>query len=167
MPSHCPACRQPYLQRVNREGWGERALSAVFVYPYRCQVCTHRFFALDWGHRYTKEHVDVRQYERLPVQCPAWYTVAQTGGPDRQGEATVTDLSIGGCGMEVRFPFEPGMLCSLEIQTWEDQLPVRVESAIVRVVRPKVVGVEFLELRPAEKQRLSQFMQGLLLINRR
>jgi hypothetical protein len=69
--------------------------------------------------------------------------------------------------LDTRFFFEPGMLLRLRIQTWEDQLPVTVESAVVRVVRPRTAGVDFLDIPPEDKQRLSQFVKGLLLISRR
>ncbi|MDE3017797.1 MAG: PilZ domain-containing protein [Nitrospirota bacterium] len=167
MERRCPNCDQPYVQRANREGRLDRLLSAFYVYPFRCQLCTHRFHAIEWGRRYAHEPVDQRQYERFEVQCPAWFSVGQKQGPDLEGEATVTDLSMGGCGLDTRFLFEPGMLLRLKIQTWEDQLPVTVKSAVVRVVRPRTVGIEFLDVPPADKERLSQFVKGLLLLSRR
>ncbi len=166
MELRCPNCKQRYTQRVHREGWVEHLLSVICVYPFRCQLCTCRFRAMAWGHCYAKEHVDQRQLERFPVSCPAWFSVRQAQGPDLEGDGTVTDLSMGGCGLETRFFFEPGMLLRLQIRTWEDQLPVKVESAVVRVVRPRTVGVEFLDIPPPEKQRLGLFVQSLFLINR-
>lgn len=166
MEPTCPNCRQRYTQRIHRQGWFEHVLSIIYVYPFRCQLCTCRFRAMAWGHRYAKEHVDQRQLERFPVNCPARFFVNQTRGPDLEGDATVTDLSMGGCGFETRSMLEPGMLLRLQIQTWEDQQAVRVAPAVVRAVRPRVIGVEFLDIPPPEKQRLGQFVQSLFLINR-
>lgn len=167
MGRRCPSCDQPYVQRAIREGRLDRLLSAFYIYPFRCQLCTHRFRAMEWGRRYAHEPVDQRQYERFEVQCPAWFSVGQKQGPDLEGEATVTDLSMGGCGLETRVLFEPGVLLRMQIQTWEDQLPVTVKTAVVRVVRPRTVGIEFLDIPPADKQRLGEFVKGLLLISRR
>lgn len=167
MEPRCPNCNQHYVQRTPREGRIEQFLSVFCVYPFRCQLCTIRFRALEWGRRYAHEHVDQREYQRFETQCMAWFTVGQTQGPDLEGQATLVDLSMGGCGLDTRFFFEPGMLLRLQIQTWEDQLPVTVESAVVRVIRPRTVGVEFLKISPVEKHRLSHFVKGLLLVNRR
>ncbi|MBM4134271.1 MAG: PilZ domain-containing protein [Nitrospira sp.] len=167
MDRRCPNCDESHVQRANREGPLDRILSVCYIYPFRCQLCSHRFRAMEWGRRYAHEHRDQRQLERFPVNCPAWFSVRQAQGPDLGGEATVVDLSMGGCGLDTRFFFEPGMLLRLQIQTWEDQLPVKVGSAVVRVVRPRTAGVEFLDIAPADKQRLSQFVKGLRLLNRR
>jgi hypothetical protein len=50
--SPCPACGSTLVRRSHRIGLAEEMLSLVYVYPFRCRLCTHRFFSLQWGVRY-------------------------------------------------------------------------------------------------------------------
>jgi len=43
MEPHCPRCGQDIVQRVRRRGLLDHLLSIVYIYPFRCQVCFHRF----------------------------------------------------------------------------------------------------------------------------
>jgi predicted Zn-ribbon and HTH transcriptional regulator len=40
---HCPECRSGFVRRSRRHGLWERLLSAVLVYPFRCEDCNYRF----------------------------------------------------------------------------------------------------------------------------
>jgi len=42
---HCPQCGTHFVRRSHRQGITERLWSLVAVYPFRCQVCAHRFKA--------------------------------------------------------------------------------------------------------------------------
>jgi len=35
----------------------EYLLSIAYIYPFRCQVCFHRFRTFQWGVRYVKQAV--------------------------------------------------------------------------------------------------------------
>ena len=48
----CPACGGTLARRAHRIGLAEEMFSLVYVYPFRCRLCTHRFLALQWGIRY-------------------------------------------------------------------------------------------------------------------
>ena len=50
----CPACGGTLVRRSHRNGLAEAMFSVVYVYPFRCQLCTHRFLALQWGVRYQR-----------------------------------------------------------------------------------------------------------------
>ncbi len=50
----CPRCGSPDVRRTRRVGLIERLLSLVYVYPFRCARCLHRYRAMRWGRRYTK-----------------------------------------------------------------------------------------------------------------
>jgi len=56
----------------------------------------------------------------------------------------------------------PGTLMSLELQTEPYTPAIAVEAAIVRIVRPAGVGLEFLRLSEPEHERFSQFIRQLL-----
>ena len=41
----CPVCRSTQIHRSKRRGTFERrVLALVFVRPFRCEMCDHRFF---------------------------------------------------------------------------------------------------------------------------
>jgi hypothetical protein len=44
-----------------------------------------------------------------------------------------------------------------------DVQPIVVDAAIVRYARPEAVGAEFLQWPPGERERLQQFIRGLLI----
>lgn len=48
----CPACGGTLARRAHRNGLAEKMFSLLYVYPFRCQLCGHRFLALQWGTRY-------------------------------------------------------------------------------------------------------------------
>jgi hypothetical protein len=154
------------VRRTPRRGLIENLLSTAYIYPYRCEACSSRFHSMEWGRRYTKDATDRRQYERFEVRCPAWFSTDEGGPFNRQGEAVLTDLSLRGCGLETNESLEPGTVLVLQIQTWEDQLPIRVDRAVVRSVRPGIVGLEFMQFQPRDKHRLGQFVKGLIAVGR-
>src|SRR5439155_371704 len=48
----CPRCDRGKGRRCHRDGALEQVLSGVYIYPFRCSLCGHRFRALAWGRRY-------------------------------------------------------------------------------------------------------------------
>ena len=46
----CPACDDTLVYRVTRKGRLEPCLSLLFIYPFRCKACSHRFRAFKWSH---------------------------------------------------------------------------------------------------------------------
>ncbi len=158
----CTQCGRDFVQRTHRDGLLERLLSVAYVYPFRCQLCTHRFRAMQWGKRYVKEAIDKRQYQRFAIRLPVSFSSDQA-----EGTGTVTDISMGGCGLETDAQLSTGALLQLHLRIADQEPPVTVEAAAVRSVRAKFVGVQFLRVRPEEKERLSQFVRELLIIARR
>ena len=55
-----------------------------------------------------------------------------------------------------------GSVVSLELQTEQHTPAIAVEAAIVRIVRPTGVGLEFLRMSEPEQERFSQFIHQLL-----
>jgi c-di-GMP-binding flagellar brake protein YcgR len=84
--------------------------------------------------------------------------------PDEQrtGAGVVTDISLGGCYLQTVVQLSQGALVSLELQTEQCPPAIAVEAAIVRIVRPTGVGLEFLRLSEPEHERFSQFLHQLL-----
>jgi hypothetical protein len=50
----CPRCGSSAYRRARRDGLLERALSVIYIYPFRCDDCFHRFRAMRWGKRYVR-----------------------------------------------------------------------------------------------------------------
>lgn len=158
----CPQCGRDFVRRCHREGALEQLLSIAYIYPFRCQLCTHRFRAMEWGKRYNKRRIDKRQYERIATRFPVTFS-----GDQVEGKGEVADLSIEGCGLETETPPEVGALLQLKLYTTSEQEPaVVVDAAVVRSVRSRSVGVKFLRLSAEHKGRLSQYMRNLLVTSR-
>src|SRR2546428_6968791 len=85
----CPRCGGQSVRRSSRVGAFERLISSLYVYPFRCQRCSHRFRALNWGHRYPHPKGERRDYERVAVRLPA----RLTAGTER-ADAETTDLAV-------------------------------------------------------------------------
>ena len=83
----CHHCGRRRARRCHRVGALERVLSAVYVYPFRCQVCGRRFRALAWGRRYVRRSADHREWERVAIRAPvvlvlvAWLRPFPWSGP--------------------------------------------------------------------------------------
>ncbi len=93
MTIQCPQCSTDYVRRVHREGVLERFASLVYIYPFRCQLCSRRFRVLQWGIRYAKQLVDRRQFERIPARVPATFS-----GDRISGEGVVAKARFCRCG---------------------------------------------------------------------
>ncbi|MFM8540016.1 MAG: PilZ domain-containing protein [Nitrospira sp.] len=168
MGLRCPECEATSVRRTTRRGLLENLLSTAYIYPYRCEACSSRFHSLEWGRRYTKGTPagDRRRYERFEVRCPAWFAPISERELNGHGEAVLTDVSLGGCGLKTDAPLALGTALRLQIQTWEDQVAIRVDHAVVRSIRPGLVGLEFVQFQPGEKQRLDLFVKSLLAVGR-
>lgn len=160
----CPRCGRDFVQRTHREGLLELLLSVVYVYPFRCQLCAHRFQTMQWGKRYVKGATDKRQYQRLETRIPATFSGDQIGGT-----GVAKDISAGGCGLELAAEMQipTGTLLELQLRISDQEPPVIVEAAAVRAARGKFLGVQFLRIQPQSRERLSQFIRELMLVARR
>jgi hypothetical protein len=55
----CPNCSSEYVTRASRAGL-ERLMSLFYIYPFRCQLCWHRFRLFQWGVTYRRIELDSR-----------------------------------------------------------------------------------------------------------
>jgi hypothetical protein len=58
-----------------------------------------------------------------------------------------------------------GMIVNMSLQVSSDAAPIVVAAALIRHAGSQPIGVEFLRLADSERERLQQFIRGLL-INR-
>jgi PilZ domain-containing protein len=154
---NCPNCSRDYVARVARVGFAEDLLSLFYIYPFKCQLCGHRFSALRWGVRYLRMEEDRREYERLATVFPLTFD-----SDHGAGGGMASDLSMSGCTFraESSQPKE-GDVLSMRLQVAKDLEPIDVQ-AVVRNVRPDHVGVEFLRFQETDKERLQLFIRDLL-----
>src|SRR5262249_1820265 len=157
-----PQCGKSFVRRSHRQGLKERLLSSVYLYPFRCQICANRFRAFQFRARYVKRTVDRRQYARLSTRIPTTFAENVKPSEQRVGAGIVTDISLGGCYMQTVVQLSQGTLVSLELQTEQHAPAIAVEAAIVRIVHPTGVGLEFLRLSESEQGRFSEFIRQLL-----
>jgi c-di-GMP-binding flagellar brake protein YcgR len=132
-------------------------LSLFYVYPFRCQLCGHRFRSLQWGVSYARISEDRREYRRLPIMFPVAYVAENI-----KGKGTAIDVSVNGCGFETRDKLSVGAHLRMTLQLTNELLPVEVDTAVVRTVDDNRMGVEFVKIQPAELERLQLFIRGRL-----
>lgn len=154
----CPRCSREYVTRVSRVGLGERLISLFYVYPFRCQLCGHRFKFLQWGVKYRRIEEDRREYERIAVNFPATFTA---GSINDQG--LIVDISMAGCTFHTEARLVEGNILRIGLQVSNEIPPVNVEAAVVRNIHSDRVGVEFLQFENGERERLQHFIRGLIL----
>ncbi len=77
-----------------------------------------------------------------------------------EGEGTVVDLSKGGCRVEC----ETELAIGDEVEAWvyppDHEWPLKIERAIVRWRKATEFGLEFLQIQPAQKERLRLVLNG-------
>lgn len=76
------------------------------------------------------------------------------GDEEFEGEATVLDISTHGCRVSSLTEVKAGMLLKLSIFLQDQQWPLRIDKAVVRWVEGQSFGLEFIGIRPAQRERL-------------
>lgn len=154
----CPRCSREHVRRVSRVGLGERVMGLFYVYPFRCQLCGHRFQLLQWGVKHKRIEEDRREYERMPARFPVTF---DAGAGQCRGLAV--DFSMAGCAFHTEAELIEGNVLQMRLHVPEETSPVRVEAVIIRSLRAGRVGVEFVQFENGERERLQRFIRGLIL----
>lgn len=153
----CPKCKSELVGRTHRNGMVEHALSLAYIYPFKCQICQRRFRTLRWGERYVRVPLDRRVAERLPTRIPV--TIHWKDGG--QGQGTVRDLSVTGCGIETEAPVPMGALVLLQLEP-AGEPPIDIDVGEVRSRQPRRIGVRFVRVAPTHTERVRQIVQRLI-----
>jgi c-di-GMP-binding flagellar brake protein YcgR len=82
-------------------------------------------------------------------------------GKNFEGTGTVSDISSNGCAFVTEGQLTEKSIVRLALQISDELQPVDIEAAVVRHVRQGHVGIEFLRVQQAERQRLQLFIRGL------
>ena len=152
----CPQCSSEFVKRVRKKGFKERLLDRFCCYRFRCQICRLSFHRLQWGVRYPALAEDRREYERLAMNFPISFF-----GNNIDGTGIVSDISINGCAFFTEVQLTEKSIIRLALGISDELQPLDIEAAVVRHVRQGHVGIEFLRVQPAERQRLQLFIRGL------
>jgi hypothetical protein len=154
----CPQCNAKHVRRSHRANLLEHVLSRCFVYPFRCEICRHRFLALQWGARYNRQTIDPRrEYQRVETHLPVIFR------GDVAGEGEMTEISRNGCTVKTDIRLAAGTVLPIELQLSYRDLTVSVQTAIVRTVRDDgALGLQFLRLSPQDQEHLQEFVQDLI-----
>jgi hypothetical protein len=128
----------------------------VYVYPFRCQLCGHRFRAFAWGKRYLRRSADSHERERVAVRAPVLLRSGDASAP-----AEATDLSLEGFTAKTAARLEVGATVGVTLDLVTGERPIEVDAAVVKSVRSDGIGLEFVRLRPEEQHRLRRAVVDL------
>ncbi len=134
-------------------------MGLLTVYPFRCQLCTHRFLAFLWRYSASPK----REYDRVPAQYPVTLYPASAQKQDEGIQGTTVNLSITGGLIETNAQVPQGTHVRLKIHGSGLDSPIEVEGAMVRAVLENRLALEFFKIAPEEEQRLRVFMEAHLL----
>jgi len=96
-----------------------------------------------------------RMTERFPVRVDLIFL---TQGRLTEAKGTITDLSKGGCRAESDAQPKAGAELRLSILIPDYSWPMKVDRAIVRWVKGRHFGVEFLSMQASHRDRLNRFI---------
>ena len=132
----------------------DRLLGTLTIYPFRCQLCTHRFTTF-LGKIKTNPR---RNYERVSVQYPA--AVRPIYDPSQRVvvEGTLSNLSLRGCRVRTSQRIPMGCQVMLEFHPAEYDDPIMVDGAIVRSRCAEGIGLRFSSLLRSEERRISRLL---------
>jgi hypothetical protein len=83
------------------------------------------------------------------------------GEDEFEGEATILDISTGGCQATSLTEVKVGMTLKLSLFLQDQPWPLRIDDSIVRWVKEQTFGLEFIGIRPAQRERLrAMLMKG-------
>ena len=154
----CPNCARDFVRRISGAGLAETFLRLVRVYPFKCQLCGHRFRSFQGDVRYITAQEDRRGYDRMERKFPIKFS-----GEDISGEGMVLDVAMGGCTFTTRSDLAIGMTVKMNLRISAAVPPVVVDAAVVRNVRAGIAGVEFVSWQESERERLQLFVTGMLI----
>jgi hypothetical protein len=149
----CPQCQKDGVLRSRPQTPREHVAALLWIVPFHCQHCSHRFMASRLGMVEPQQAMDRREHLRIPVRL----FLSFSGGKVR-GEGTVMDLSMGGCIIQSGTLVHVDDIFYLEIAIAEDGPPIEV-AAMVRSVSSRGIAFKFLR-KAQENKRLLAFIQS-------
>lgn len=140
------------MHRVPCLSLSEQLQSLLFVSPFRCQPCGHRFLAVRLGRHYPPVS-ERRTHERIPVRL----SLAFSGGRIK-GEGVLINISLGGCLIETTASVKADDIFHLKLFVNEQEPAIEV-AAMVRSIGAKGIGMKFLR-SAREDRRLVAYLRS-------
>ncbi len=158
--TRCPRCHTRLIRPAPQQHLGERLIGWLTVYPHRCQLCAHRFFAF-CGHLL---FMPQRNFHRIRVDFPTWIRSAffQNHFPAVRGR--IVNLSVGGCLLEGELLIPEGARIRVEFEVGQDEKPVMIDEAVVcsHTGQGNGLGLTFTKLRRGEKKRIGRIVKAAM-----
>jgi hypothetical protein len=76
------------------------------------------------------------------------------GEDEFEGEGTLLDISTNGCRATSFTRLKVGLFLKLSLFLQDQQWPLRIDQAVVRWVDGQCFGLEFIGIRPGQRERL-------------
>lgn len=105
-----------------------------------------------------ERRVEDRVHDRSDTDFRAFFT----DGQYVEGEGTVLDISKSGCRVQCPCELKQGVTVEVWLFMPNYEWPLRIEQALVRWKDGEEFGLQFLSLRPSQRERLRQFLQQRL-----
>jgi hypothetical protein len=128
-------------RRSQRSAALERFLSVVYVYPFRCQRCAHRYRALHWGHRDPHPTSEHRDPARVVIRLPGRLTAVA-----ESADAETTDLSVGGCAVRTAGRVPAGTSVRFTVRLGPGGKQVEIAEAVVRAAHEGRISLQFVHV---------------------
>ena len=151
--SVCPQCQKEGALQSRPQTPREHVAALLFIVPFHCSHCSHRFLACRIGLRRAQQGIDRREHLRIPVRL----FLSFSGGKIR-GEGMVMDLSMGGCIIKSQTQVHVDDIFYLEIAITNQEAPIEV-AAMVRSVSARGIAFKFLR-KAQDNKRLLAFIQS-------
>ncbi len=98
----------------------------------------------------------IRITRRVQLRCTLGFSSGEI-----EGDATVTNISTGGCRAESDINLAEALDVQLAIQLPDQSTPVKVERASVRWISGRAFGLSFVLFFPSERARLRTFIEKI------
>lgn len=155
---HCPHCKGGFLRWSRQSTFLSSLLSRVSRFPFRCQLCGHRFWAF---HTELDDLDDVstdrREYDRISVKYPVTFI-----GEDVLGDGSISNLSVQGCMIQTAKTAPLAAVISLSLFDSDYDAPIDIVKALVRHRSRNGFGVEFRWMNPKHEKRLRLRLRVLM-----
>jgi hypothetical protein len=99
----------------------------------------------------------VEQRDSARFRCQTSVEIHISGGASCWG--TISDLSVGGCYVEMGVPLEPGT--GLKVGLWLGQSKVWAEGQISHQTPGMGFGVQFIKIAAEDREQIKKYLQGL------
>ncbi|MFQ5992065.1 MAG: PilZ domain-containing protein [Nitrospiraceae bacterium] len=100
--------------------------------------------------------MDLRLFPRFLIKCPIAFIVNS-----HRAQGSLVNLSMSGCGAESSDQVQARQHLALLLHLPDNEPPMEVDLATVRWSQGQQFGLEFMYVRPEERDRLRQFIRTM------